>query len=86
MSALKYQQLLARLEDDATGVGAGTVANIRDHFESGDDFLDAAEVAYQEMEFDALEAVDGIGQSSAKEIGLTIADEEGWSDGALFSL
>lgn len=84
MSSFKYRQLLERLEEDAAGVGAATVENIEQHFEEGDDFLDAAEVAHQEMEYDDLLAVDGVGEASAKEIALTIADEEEWENGAIF--
>jgi len=84
MSNFKYRELLERLEEDAAGVGAATVANIEQHFEEGDNFRDAAEAGYREMEFDDLIAVDGVGQASAKEIALTIADEEGWEDGAIF--
>jgi hypothetical protein len=84
MSNFKYRELLERLEEDAAGVGAATVANIEQHFEEGDNFRDAAEAGYREMEFDDLIAVDGVGQASAKEIALTIADEEGWENGAIF--
>ena len=84
MSEFKYRELLSALEEDADGVGAATVSNIEQHFDDGDDFLDAAEQAYKELDTDALKAVDGIGQASAKEIGLTIAEVEDWDDGAIF--
>jgi hypothetical protein len=84
MSDFKYRELLTSLKENADGVGAGTVENIESHFEEGDDFLDAAEAAHQEMEMSALEAVDGVGSASAKQIALTIADKEGWEDGAIF--
>lgn len=84
ISDFKYRQLLDRVEDDADGVGSATVENIEQHFDEGDDFLDAAEVAYREMEFDELTDVSGIGEQSAKSIALTIAEAEGWEDGALF--
>jgi len=85
MSDFKYRELLSRLEEDADGVGAGTVSNIEEHF-GGDEFLDAAEDAYQNVNLSALEEVSGVGESSAKQIAITIADEEGWEDGALFVL
>ena len=84
MSSFKYRELLERLKEDAAGVGGATVANIEQHFEEGEDFRDAAEAGYQEMKFDDLKAVDGVGHASAKEIALTIADEEGWENGAIF--
>ena len=84
MSDFKYRQLLERIGEDADGVGAATVTNIESHFEEGDDLLDAAEKAYQEMDMSALEAVDGVGRASATQIAITIADEEGWENGSLF--
>jgi len=86
MSDFKYRQLLDTLAEDASGVGRATIDNISEHFEEGDDFLDAAEAAYQDSELSALEAVDGVGDASAKEIALTIADSESWEGGALFVL
>jgi ERCC4-type nuclease len=86
MSDFKYRQLQELLEEDAAGVGATTVENITEHFDEGQDFLDAAEAAYQEMELAELEAVDGVGNASAKEIALTVAEHESWEDGALFVL
>lgn len=86
MSDFKYRRLLDDLREDADGVGAATVENIEQHFEEGDDFLDAAEAAYQEMELDTLKAVEGVGQASVKTIALTIAESEGWENGALFVL
>jgi len=83
MSDFKYRELLSRLEEDADGVGAGTVSNIEEHFE-GDEFLDAAEDAYQNVNLSALQDVSGVGEASAKQIAITVADEEGWEDGALF--
>ncbi len=84
MSDFKYRQLLTQLNEAADGVGDTTVENIEQHFEEGDDFLDAAEIAYQEMEYDDLLAVNGVGEASAKSIALTIADHEDWDDGAIF--
>jgi len=84
MSDFKYRELLSHLEEDADGVGAATVENIQEYFEEGDDFLDAAEAAHQEMELGELQSVDGVGEASAKSIALTIADEEGWENGAIF--
>jgi hypothetical protein len=84
MTDFKYRELLAALEEDADGVGAGTVENIEQHFEEGDDFLDAAEAAYMEVELSGLTDVDGVGNSSAKQIALTIADREDWDEGGLF--
>lgn len=86
MSDFKYRKLLAALEESADGVGAATVENIEQHFDEGDDFLDAAEVAHQERELGELKSVDGVGEASAKSIALTIADHEGWDDGAIFQL
>lgn len=84
MSDFKYRELLTTLEEETSGVGAATVENIRQHFEEGNEFRDAAKSAHQKMETDSLEAVSGVGQSSAKAIALTIADEEGWENGAIF--
>ena len=86
ISDFKYRQLLSQLNEAADGVGSKTVENIEQHFEDGDDFLNASEAAYQEMDYDPLRAVDGIGKASAKEIALTIAESEGWENGALFVL
>lgn len=84
MSDFKYRELLAALNENADGVGDTTVENIEQHFEEGDDFLDAAEAAHQERELGELQSVDGVGEASAKSIALTIADSEGWEDGAIF--
>lgn len=81
MSAFKYRMLLDYLEDEVTGVGSGTVSSIESHFESGDDFIDAAEAAYQDREWDALSCVDGVGKSTAESIALGLAEREGWEDG-----
>jgi len=86
MSDFKYRKLLDTLAEDASGVGSATIDNIRDHFEEGDDFLDAAEAAYQDKELSQLTAVSGVGKASAKEIALTIAEHESWEGGALFVL
>lgn len=85
MSDFKYRMLLSDLEEDADGVGSATVDSIRDYFD-GDDLLDAAEAAYQEVDLSELKEVNGVGESSAKQIALTIAETEGWEDGALFVL
>jgi hypothetical protein len=86
MSDFKYRELLTRLEEDSDGVGSTTVENIEEHFDEGDDFLDAAEAAYQEMEYDGLTAVKGVGDASAKSIALTMAEREGWENGAIFEM
>lgn len=86
MSDFKYRQLRQQLNEAADGVGSATIANIEQHFEDGDDFLDATERAYRKMEYDGLMAVDGVGQSSAKSIALTIAAHEGWENGAIFAM
>ena len=85
MSEFEYRKLLTLVEEEASGVGSATVEKIEQHFENGDDFLDAAECAYKELELDELQEVSGIGKSSAKEIALTVADDEGWEDGAIFT-
>lgn len=84
MADFKYRKLLDKLEEDAAGVGSSTVESIENHFDDGDDFLDAAEQAYKELELSALTEVSGVGESSGKEIGLTMAEEEGWEEGAIF--
>jgi hypothetical protein len=84
MSDFRYRQLLDELEENASGVGSATVESIEQHFEDGDDFLDAVEAAYQEIELAELEAVDGVGTQSAKEIATTVAAHEDWDNGALF--
>ena len=84
MSDFKYRELLSTLEEEADGVGAATVTNIEQHFDDGDDFLDAAKDAYQDLDTDILKEVSGVGQSSAKQIALTMAESEGWENGAIF--
>lgn len=86
MSNFAYRQLLDEVEEHASGVGAATVDNIEQHFDDGNNFLDAAEDAYQEMDYDTLKEVSGIGTESAKQIALTVADYESWEGGALFVL
>lgn len=86
MSDFKYKELLTVLKEDASGVGDTTVTNIENHFESGDEFLESAEDAYTELDMSALTEVSGVGKASAKQIALTIADEQGWENGALFVL
>jgi Holliday junction resolvasome RuvABC DNA-binding subunit len=81
MSDFKYRMVLDYLEDEVTGVGSGTVSSIESHFESGDEFMDAAEVAYQNRDWDALTAVKGVGEGTAEKIALGLAEREGWEDG-----
>ena len=85
MSEFEYRKILTIIEEEASGVGAATVTNIENHFENGDDFVDAAEVAYKQLALDDLQSVKGVGKSSAKEIALTVADDQGWEDGAIFT-
>lgn len=84
MSDFKYRELLTSVEDDADGVGSATVENIEQHFSDGDDFLDAANEAYNKLKTDALQSVHGVGHTSARQIALVVADVQGWSDGAIF--
>jgi|APHM01.1.fsa_nt_gi hypothetical protein len=81
MSAFKYQELLEYLAEEVGGVGTGTKLSIENHFEDGDDFLNAADAAYQEQEYENLTEVDGVGESTAESIALGIAEKEGWSGG-----
>lgn len=81
MATFKYQQLLTYLSEDVDGVGATTIDNIKDAFESGDEFLDACRAAYDEQAYDELTHIGGIGESTARTIALGIADEEEWEDG-----
>jgi len=81
MSAFKYRQLLDYLEEEVSGVGTGTKLSLDNHFDDGDDFLDAAEAAYQERAYERLTAVDGVGESTAESIALGLAEKEGWSGG-----
>jgi len=81
MSSFKYRQLLDYLEDEVRGVGTGTKLSLDNHFENGDDFLDAAEAAYQERAYERLTVVDGVGEATAERIVLGLAEKEGWSGG-----
>jgi Holliday junction resolvasome RuvABC DNA-binding subunit len=81
MSSFKYRELLDYLEEDVQGVGTGTTLSLDNYFENGDDFLDAAEAAYQERAYDCLTAVDGVGEATAESIALGLAEKEGWSGG-----
>lgn len=80
VSAMKYRMLLDHIEEHASGVGAATVSNIEEAFD-GDEFLDVAEDAYQNADYDALTDVSGVGESTAESIALAVADEEGWEGG-----
>ena len=81
MPAYEYQELLTYLEDEVSGVGAGTVSSIQEHFEDGDAFLTAANNAYDNRAYEELSCVDGVGESTAEAIALGIADRKGWEDG-----
>jgi len=81
MSSFKYRQLLDYLEEEVQGVGTGTKLSLDNHFENGDDFLDAAEAAYRERAYERLTAVDGVGEATAERIALGLAEKEGWSGG-----
>jgi hypothetical protein len=81
MPAFQYQQLLSHLSDNVSGVGDATIANIRDEWDDGDDFLSVCEDAYQEQAYEPLTVVSGIGESTAESIALGIAEKKGWEGG-----
>jgi len=86
MSNFGYRQLLKTLEQNTDGVGSATVNNIEQHYDNPDNFLSAAKKAYQEMEFEELKQVNGVGDETVKNIALTVADEQEWDNGAIFQL
>jgi len=86
MSNFGYRQLLKTLEQNTDGVGSATVNNIEQHYDNPDNFLSAAKKAYQEMEFEELKQVNGIGDETVQNIALTVADEQEWDNGAIFQL
>jgi hypothetical protein len=81
MSSFQYRQMLNSLQDNCTGVGSATVDAIESEFESGDDFLDAANDAYENQSYDRLTPVSGVGESTARKICLHVADIKGWENG-----
>lgn len=81
MSDFKYRQIQDYLVEDVSGVGTGTVESLVEHFEDGDDFLNAARAAYDDRAWDRLACVSGVGESTAKNIALGMAESEGWSGG-----
>jgi len=86
MSNFGYRQLLETLEQNTDGVGSATVNNIEQHYDNPDNFLSAAKKAYQEMYFEELKQVNGVGDETVKNIALTVADEQEWDNGAIFQL
>jgi hypothetical protein len=86
MSDFKYRNLLSILEEETPGVGPATIEHIEQHFDDGDDFLDAVEDAFRELDYDGLTAVDNIGSATAREIAITIGAEEDWDGGAIVGL
>jgi hypothetical protein len=85
MPAYRYRQLLERLEETTAGVGPSTTDSIQDYFEEGDQFIDAAQSAYENGDLDTLTDVDGVGDSTAESIALAIADRRNWENGLLES-
>lgn len=82
MSSFEYRRMLGWLQENRAGIGPSTIESIEEEFPDGDDFLDAAEDAYRNMNLDALTEVDGIGEGYARgKIALGIAEYRGWEDG-----
>ena len=82
ISSLAYRQLLQELEDNVSGVGNGTINNIDEHFNNGDEFIDAVERAYNNRDFSELSCISGIGESKARAIALAVAEQRGWEGGS----
>lgn len=85
MPPYKYNSLLSYLEEEVSGVGLSTVDSIREHFEDGDDFLDATRDVYDNQEVERLSCVSGVGSSTSENIAKGIARKEGWSGGLIES-
>lgn len=86
MPAYQYQQILTYLEDEVSGVGAGTVSSIKDSFENGNDFIDACKNVYKNRVYAELTDVSGIGKSTAKSIALGMAEKRNWENGSIIQL
>lgn len=85
MSSHKYRLILEELEEKTSGVGPSTTNSIHEHFEDGDTFIDAAQLAYNNGSVSPLTEVDGVGESTAESIALAIADRRNWENGLLES-
>jgi ERCC4-type nuclease len=81
MSALQYRQILEYLSENTSGVGDATIENIREHFESGDSFLSTVKTAYDDANYETITDVSGIGEATAENIALGIAEQQDWEDG-----
>lgn len=82
MRRTTYMEILGWMSENLTGIGDATIANIEEHFEDGDAFLDACKQGYDNREFDALTEVTGIGKEKAhKKLALGLAEYKGWQDG-----
>jgi len=89
MPVYRYHELKDYLAEDVSGVGTATVANIDEHFGDGDAFLATVENAYETGSFEELTCIDGVGDATAENIALGLAEKEGWTGGlaeAKFSL
>lgn len=81
MSDLQYRQILDYLSENVSGVGDATTENIHDHFESGNLFLSTVKEAYEDANYDTITDVSGIGETTAENITLGIAEQQDWEDG-----
>jgi len=81
MPAYRYHELKEHLSEEVSGVGSATVSNIDEHFADGDALLDTVKSAYESGEYAALTCIDGVGDTTAENIVLGLAQKEGWSGG-----
>lgn len=76
----QWRNILDYLEREVEGVGTTTVLSLREHFE-GEDFIEASIKSYDNRDFTEITAVDGIGDNTAEQIALGMAELKGWEDG-----
>jgi hypothetical protein len=81
MSSFEYQTLLEQV-GETKGVGSATIDRIEDAYDEGDDFVSVCKLAYEKGNYDKLSELKGVGESTARDICLRVADERGWENGA----
>lgn len=81
VSDFQYRMIMTELEEECSGVGEATISGIQDEYPDGDNFLDACRNAYDEQAYDELTPVSGVGEATARNICLYVADMRGWENG-----
>ena len=81
MPEFKYRDLLSVVKESASGVGGSTIGAIDEHFENGDEFVDSVKECYQSGNYGSLTQISGVGEATAENIALALAEEEDWEGG-----